>query len=73
MGDEQEQEDIREKVCVAIEAGKRAMEASEQMMADASKVRAAVKSEAERQLPNRMASERKRRSNGAAMDFLNCV
>jgi hypothetical protein len=46
MGDEQD--DIREKVCLAIEAGKRAMEHSEQMMVDASKVRAALKAEKER-------------------------
>jgi hypothetical protein len=48
MGDEQE--DIREKIRLAIEAGKRAMEESEQMIVDAKKVRESAKSEKERKL-----------------------
>jgi hypothetical protein len=45
-----EHEDIREKIRLAIEAGKRAMEESEQMIVDAKKVRAAMQAERERKL-----------------------
>lgn len=45
-----EHEDVREKIRLAIEAGKRAMEQSEQMIVDAKKVRADVKSEKERKV-----------------------
>jgi hypothetical protein len=45
-----EQEDIREKIRLAIEEGRRAMEQSEQMIVDAKKVRESVKSEKERKL-----------------------
>ena len=47
----EEQDDIREKIRLAIEEAKRAMEHSEQMMVDAKKVRADVKAGGERKVP----------------------